>query len=64
MIMKEYDQDPNNSSNIMLVYTGSAPKSTSFNKEQSDAIKAYKEDSTGNKVYGKVSKTIKVTIEK
>ena len=27
-------------------------------------VKAYKEDSTGNKVYGKVSKTIKVTIEK
>lgn len=31
--MKDYDQDPNNSNNIMLVYTGSTLKSTSFNKE-------------------------------
>ena len=31
--MKDYDQDPNNSNNIMLVYTGSTSKSTSFNKE-------------------------------
>lgn len=31
--MKEYDVDINNPNNIMLVYTGSASKNTSFNKE-------------------------------
>ena len=31
--MKEYDVDPDNSNNIILVYTGTTSKNTSFNKE-------------------------------
>lgn len=31
--MKDYDQDPNNPNNIMLVYTGTNKKSYNFNKE-------------------------------
>jgi len=31
--MKDYDLDPDNSNNIILVYTGTTSKNTSFNKE-------------------------------
>ena len=31
--MKDYDQDPNNPNNIMLVYTGTNTKNYNFNKE-------------------------------
>ena len=31
--MKEYDQDPNNSNNIILIYTGTNTKNYNFNKE-------------------------------